>query len=502
MGLRLLETLTSALYDDPIILFREYVQNSVDAYNKAIDEDGSSAFDDFCVDIEIDKEKRNITVIDNGYGVPVDEFSDKMTSIGASDKSDSPNQIGFRGIGRLSAMPFCEKLVFTNKPAGLDKLYQFTWAGSTFHDLLNKESETELSDAIDQIASGTETSYQGDVTTHFFKVEIQGYNDEIAELIKQTDFIGRLKMMLPLKYDPEFAYKQEIDDKYFKFMGEHIDKFAFNVKLNGDYLYKPYRDSNILESGICFWELTYRSKEKGVPGEKIGLLWYTFNRKVTANPLNEPYGILVRSKNMLMGDHNALADAMFRSKSDDYVATFRELTQTLQGVYGEMLLHSTRLNDNARRDWFRPDSASIELRNIIFDFMKRLHTYRNVASKAFNAIENDKNKQKLTEAFVELTSNYEPKEFVTSFYDAKKKNDESKPENKDAGKSANKDSGQSETVYEFANEDIPHSTITIKKFYDKLMASVKEFFVGKDKLQEFLRMRAHIKKQLNEENKK
>ena len=195
-----------------------------------------------------------------------------------------------------------------------------------------------------------------------------------------------------------------------------------------------------------------------------------------------------------MGDHNALADAMFRNKSDDYVATFRELTQTLQGVYGEMLLHSTRLNDNARRDWFRPDSASIELRNIIFDFMRRLHAYRNVASKAFNAIENDKNKQKLTEAFIELTSNYEPKEFVASFYDSKRKNEESKNENNGNSKP--------DPHYEFADEDIPHSSITIKKFYDKLIAFVKEFFVSKDELQEFLRLRAYLKKQLNEENKK
>ena len=33
MGIRLLETLTSALYEDPIVLFREYVQNAVDSFN-------------------------------------------------------------------------------------------------------------------------------------------------------------------------------------------------------------------------------------------------------------------------------------------------------------------------------------------------------------------------------------------------------------------------------------------------------------------------------------
>lgn len=34
MGLRLLETLTSALYEDPIVFFREYVQNSADAFTR------------------------------------------------------------------------------------------------------------------------------------------------------------------------------------------------------------------------------------------------------------------------------------------------------------------------------------------------------------------------------------------------------------------------------------------------------------------------------------
>ena len=230
-----------------------------------------------------------------------------------------------------------------------------------------------------------------------------------------------------------------------------------------------------------FWELRYRSNEKGIPGKKMGILWYTFNRKVTANPKNEPYGILVRSKNMLMGSHNALADALFRSKSDDYVATFRELTQTLQGVYGEMLLDSPDLNDNARRDWFKIDDASVELRNIIFDFMKRLHTYRYVASKAFNAIENDANRKKLTEAFTNLTSNYEPKGFVDSFYESQRISTQQQPLS---------------PVFEHADDDIPHASLTNKKFYDKIAQYLREYFVQKDDIQEFLKIRAHIKKRM------
>ena len=58
IGRNLLETLSSALYEDPIILFREYVQNSLDAYNDATQNRDYPELPDFAVRIEINKDKR------------------------------------------------------------------------------------------------------------------------------------------------------------------------------------------------------------------------------------------------------------------------------------------------------------------------------------------------------------------------------------------------------------------------------------------------------------
>jgi len=485
LGLRLLETLTSALYDDPIILFREYVQNSVDAYNEAIDQDAKNLISDFCVEILIDDSGRNITISDNGYGIVESEFQQKMTSIGASEKGSKANQIGFRGIGRLSAMPFCQKLIFKNKPKGSNKVLIYTWDGSKFNDMLDKESETELSAAIEQISSFSEIKYTKSKDDHFFTVEIHSYNEEIVDLITRPDFIDRLKMTLPLQYDPSFKTQTAIKKKYLDFMGEPLDKFSFDVKLNGQQLYKPYKESNILESGIHFWELRYLGNDKGVPGDKLGLLWFTFNRKVTANPTTEPYGILVRSKNMLVGDHNTLADVLSKSKDAAYIATHRELTQTLQGVYGEMLINSPDLRDNARRDWFRIDSASIQLRDIITNFMKHLFGYRKTASRAFNAIENDKNKERLVHAFSELTSNYKPDEHIKDFYDKKRNHDIEKEKNIES--------------FVFASEDIPYFPVTLKRFYDRIIGNIRGYYTEKDDIKEFLKLRSHLKRKLTEE---
>lgn len=480
LGIRLLETLTSALYEDPIVLFREYVQNSVDACIDS-ERNGKSLRAQFNIDINIDEEKKFISFFDNGYGIEEDKFINAMTSIGASEKDKHYDQIGFRGIGRLSAMPFCKKLIFKNKPKGLDKVLTYTWSGDDFDKILNQDEEPGLFQAISKISAAGHEDYSEDKDDHFFLVEVHSYNEEISSLIKHPDFERRLQMMLPLRYHPGFKKKKDIEKAYLNFMGESLEKYSYAINLNSAPLYKPYTNKHILESDVFFWELRFPNREKGVPGEKVGLLWFTFQRKLVANDKSDPYGVLVRSKNMLVGDQNSLVNALFRTRSDDYIGTYRELTQTLQGVFGEMLILNTSLKDNARRDWFKIDTPSLQLRDIIHEFVKHLVKYRKVASKAFNAIENDKNRSSLVAAFTALTSNYKPKDFIDAFYRDKHEAEVAK---------------DSEPL-EFADEDIPGSPVTIRRFYERILSFIREYFVEQENLQEFIKMRTHLKKQMN-----
>jgi len=475
IGPRLLETITSALYEDPIIIFREYVQNSVDAYNWAIDVDNLEPIEDFLVNIRIDREKRYIQILDNGYGIMKEEFLNEMTTIGSSKKSKFKNQIGFRGIGRLSAMPSCKRLVFTNKLKGSNEIQIFEWKGKEFNDLLNLGEEPDFVNMINKIADTSTDTYRGNVNNHFFKVEIFGYKDAISELIEDPKFEEKLCLVLPLKYSKEFKSQKKIKDEYEKYMCQSLDKFSLNVKYNNKKLYKPYTDEDILESGIAFWHLQYPEKEKGVPGDKIGILWFSFNKKVRGRK-DKIHGIYVRSKNVLMGDQYSIAADVVRSKTE-YVTTVRELTQALTGVTGEMLIHSEKLNDNARRDWFKIDEQSIPLRHIIADFMRRLNTYRYVASRYFR---DKKDKDKLIKAYIELT-HFEPAKVVSDINTIK---DEI---------SANKE------LFKFADEDIPTFPVTIKRFYDHLIKILHEYYKNEKKLVEFIKIRTHIKKILNKE---
>jgi molecular chaperone HtpG len=451
----------------------------LDAYNNEVNNDKAKVMDDFCVNIETDKDRFNIKIVDNGYGIREEDFLLKMKLIGESDKKRLEDQIGFRGIGRLSAMPLCKQLVFENKPPGINKRLTFTWDGEKFNHLLNKGAD--IGATLGEITSDSSVDYDGDVGDHYFKVEINGYQEEIKDLLKSETFQDRLCTLLPLRYSPKFTKQNQIENKYHDFMGHSLDKFSCSVNLDGQELYKPYTDKDILASNIVFWDLIYPGTEENASAEKIGILWFTFDSVIKARPKDSPYGILVRSKNMLMGDQYALATDAVRSKSE-YITTFRELTQALNGVCGEMLINYEPLRDNARRDWFRIDEKSIKLRHIIVEFMRRLHTYRYAASSYFSQ-KRKVEEESIIEAYKGLITNYDPDKFVPDIHRLRKEIEASKE------------------VFRFADTDIPTLQITVKRFYDRLMKCLYEYFSSRDKIGEFIDIRTAVKKDFTQESK-
>lgn len=475
MGLRLLETLTSALYEDPIVFFREYVQNSADAFTR-------HPVTNARIDIKIDKKNKKIVFLDNGYGIPKKDFIDKMTSIGKSDKSKAIDQIGFRGIGRLAAMPFCKELIFKNKVENEEEIQVFSWDGEKYNTLLSQSETDDLESAIEQITQKSVLKYEGNISDHFFKVELVSYRTEIEELVNGKDFKQKLSRLLPLKYTDSFEAKKAIHNHYKKFMGESLEKYEFDVYLDDDQLYKPYSETHILESDIVFWDLSFDQLSEEVPAEKIGVLWFTFNRKVSSNPADSPRGIFVRSKNMLLGNEYAIADSVSKG-NNDYVTTYRELTQTLNGVYGELLIDTQRLSDNARRDWFKIDQNSNQLRVILTDYLKKLTTYRRDASAAFNDKKAESKRTRVINSYRELTGGFDTKQFEKDFYS---------PE-----------SEKEERIFQYANDDIPRHSITAKKFYDEIVIALKEYFIKTEKdngIEIFLKIRTYLKQKLNSKN--
>lgn len=100
---------TSGMYADPYVVFREYIQNSVDSVDEAV-RVGVLLRGAEQIVVKLVPTEQQIVISDNGLGIPSAEAEKTLISIGNSQKS-SENSRGFRGIGRLSALSYCIILI-------------------------------------------------------------------------------------------------------------------------------------------------------------------------------------------------------------------------------------------------------------------------------------------------------------------------------------------------------------------------------------------------------
>jgi len=106
VGAEILSIITESLYDNPIVVFREYVQNSIDSIFNTLD------YSKKC-EVRIWNSGNDLFFLDNGKGIDKNNFQSEMIKIGASKKRKQEN-LGYKGIGRLSGVPYCEELLFVN----------------------------------------------------------------------------------------------------------------------------------------------------------------------------------------------------------------------------------------------------------------------------------------------------------------------------------------------------------------------------------------------------
>ena len=83
VGAGILNIITESLYDNPIVVFREYVQNSVDSIFKETDRNN--------YEIKIWYDENDLCFLDNGKGIDTNLFFDEMIKIGNSTKKKNKN---------------------------------------------------------------------------------------------------------------------------------------------------------------------------------------------------------------------------------------------------------------------------------------------------------------------------------------------------------------------------------------------------------------------------
>src|SRR5574341_510540 len=85
VGKFILDTLSIGMYSNPLMLLREYVQNSVDSIDEFATKHGYKHSEPK-IEITINGRSKSIIVSDNGFGVPVERAWSSLHDLGRSIK--------------------------------------------------------------------------------------------------------------------------------------------------------------------------------------------------------------------------------------------------------------------------------------------------------------------------------------------------------------------------------------------------------------------------------
>lgn len=205
---RLLDLMINSVYTNREIFLRELISNASDAIDKLYfrsltDQNVGLNREDFFIRIEVDKENRNITIIDNGIGMSEEELEDNLGTIANSGSLAfmKENQgledieiIGQFGVGFYSAFMVSKRLTVISRAYGSDKAFQWESEGLDGYTITPSSKDSVGTVVILSLKDNTEEeNYDEYLDTYRIKSLVKKYSDYIRYPIKMDVEGQRLK---------------------------------------------------------------------------------------------------------------------------------------------------------------------------------------------------------------------------------------------------------------------------------------------------------------------
>lgn len=346
VGKYTLESLTTGMYSDPKIVYREYIQNSVDSLEHAVSL-GMLEQQSMRIDIIVNADESYISIKDNGTGISAAEAAQTLMNVGSSKKRNTNNR-GFRGIGRLGGMSYCNTLVFTTSAENEKVKTVVSFDCKKLRHLLvpGEYEDMSLSAVLGEIT--TIETFPEKEEKHYLCVEMVDVNG-FSDLLDIDAAKSYISQVAPLPYQSRhFIYTSQLKS-YLSDNGYIIEEFPIFVGENESDLepvYKPNKSRFRSDRGkrtvdeissMKFFDVT-------VDGELYALGWYGNCGWYGFLSEKEISGFRVRKGNILIGDSHTM-NAIFKE------ARFNGWTQ------GEIFIVTDKLIPNARRDDFEQNDA-------------------------------------------------------------------------------------------------------------------------------------------------
>lgn len=335
VGKDVLELLSSSMYIDPLTIYREYVQNAIDSIDEAV-EQGIRKPERARITIRIDLATRSIKIRDNGIGVRAENFVTQLGTFGGSLKRGTTRR-GFRGVGRLAGLGYCQQLTFRTRAVGDEKVSEMRWDCKKIKRLLRtSEEEWTLEQLLREVVTVRRIS--DDEPKSFFEVELLGVIRHKSDLLLNRGAIhDYLSETAPVPFHPDFSFASQIEMS----LSNRVAMGNVRIYLDDDMepVYRPYLKG--ISYGDHLDEFTEIEIHE-VPAHDegtAGVIWLLHHSYKGTIPDKKLRGLRIRCGNVQIGNSEILAEYFPEPRFNAWTV-------------GEIHIFDTRLIPNGRRDHF------------------------------------------------------------------------------------------------------------------------------------------------------
>lgn len=211
---KLLDLMVNSIYTNKDIFLRELISNANDALDKLYYESLTNKKlkvdkKKLKITLDIDKEKRLLTIEDNGIGMSKDELTENLGTIAKSgslafkealEKKDKVNIIGQFGVGFYSSFMVADKVIVESKKVGEEEANKWVSEGADGYEITKSNKDT----------------YGTKITLH---IKEKTKDDDFDKYLEEFKIMGLVKkysdyVSYPItifNYDEEKKEKKESD---------------------------------------------------------------------------------------------------------------------------------------------------------------------------------------------------------------------------------------------------------------------------------------------------
>ena len=392
---RILDLMINSIYTNKEIFLRELISNSSDALDKLYylsltNKDIKVNKDDLFIRVDYNKDKRTITISDNGTGMTEEELENNLGVIAESGslkfkeenkEQNDVNIIGQFGVGFYSAFMVSDKVTVESKSYKDDRATIWESAGVDGYTL-SPSDKTENGTIITlHLKEDTEDyNYSELLSEYKLRGIIKKYSDYISYPIKMEVENNRKKedsdeyetykevitvnSMIPLwkrnkKDITEEEYNNFYSDKFFDY-DKPLDVLHFNIEGNVNYNALLYIPSH------APYDYYSKEYEKGLQLYTNGVLimdkcsellpdYFSFVRgvidtediplNISRETLQDDKNIKLIAKSIESKVKNELLD-LLKNNRDKYLEFYKAFGMQLKfGIYNDYGMHKDKLED-------------------------------------------------------------------------------------------------------------------------------------------------------------